>query len=65
MDATCRRCTQGMHCHGTLVRHGNGDSECTQDGCPGEIVVHDFVVDCFEVFAICCEPLPLSALLAS
>ncbi len=49
--AACSMCTDGLlHCHGTAVRHEDGDIECLV-GCPGEVAVHAFVIDCMELQA--------------
>ena len=44
-----------LHCHAVLVRHEDGSVECTDENCPGEVVAHDFVLDCAEAAARCCE----------
>ena len=51
----CRRCTELLlHCHGTLVRHGDGTVECTEPECGGDAAMHEFAVSCEEVQATCC-----------
>ena len=53
--ASCRRCaTDLVHCHGTLVRHAEGDVECSDPGCAGRVAVHDFVIRCADVETGCC-----------
>ena len=44
-----------LHCHGVVVRHEGGSVECADGSCPGDLVLHDFVVDCAELGARCCE----------
>jgi len=51
----CRRCADLLlHCHGTLVRHGDGTTECTEPDCGGDAALHEFAVSCEEVQASCC-----------
>jgi hypothetical protein len=54
--APCRRCeTDLLHCHGTLVRHGEGEVECSDPRCAGRLAVHDFVIVCDDVQSGCCR----------
>lgn len=51
----CRRCSgEVLHCHGTVVRHDDGSWECSEHECAGEVIGHDFVLVCAEVWAGCC-----------
>jgi hypothetical protein len=51
----CRRCEDDvLHCHGTLVRHGDGGWECSAEGCTGDAVGHDFVLVCADLWSGCC-----------
>ncbi len=57
--ARCRRCeTDLVHCHGTLVRHGDGEVECSNPRCAGRVAVHDFVIVCEDVQSGCCRERP-------
>jgi len=44
----CPSCTARLdHCHGTLVTHSDGYSECTDPRCPDLAQVrHTLVIDC-------------------
>jgi hypothetical protein len=51
----CRRCQiDVLHCHGTLVRHGDGGWECSVSDCTGDAVTHDLVLVCCDLWAGCC-----------
>lgn len=53
--AGCRRCEiDVLHCHGTLVRHDDGSWECSVPDCAGEVTMHDFVLECGDVWSGCC-----------
>lgn len=41
------------HCHGSLIHHAYQATECTEDGCPGEVLPHSFAVDCEAVGCRC------------
>lgn len=50
------RCCEGAsaHCHGVLVRHGDGREECTEDpGCDAGAPTHEWAVGCAEVGCPC------------
>ena len=52
----CRRCTELLlHCHGTLIRHGDGTFECTEPDCGGDAALHEYAVSCDEMQASCCD----------
>lgn len=52
----CRACRAELeHCHGTLIHHGHQATECTEDGCPGEVLTHSFALDCEAVGCRCAE----------
>jgi hypothetical protein len=49
---TCER--ELLHCHGAVVRHGDGRAECTEAvGCDGDLVIHDVEVPCTEIGGAC------------
>ncbi len=52
----CMRCERDLdHCHGTLVVHVDGGSDCTEPGCDDlDGVRHTLVVDCGSVLAHGC-----------
>ncbi|HEY6796597.1 MAG TPA: hypothetical protein VI248_18125, partial [Kineosporiaceae bacterium] len=51
----CRRCEiDVLHCHGTLVRHDDLGWECSAGECTGDVVVHDLVLVCHDLWAGCC-----------
>lgn len=45
---SCESCTGDLiHCHGTLVIHADGTTECTDDGCPGaHLALHELRLVC-------------------
>jgi hypothetical protein len=51
----CRECLAGLeHCHGTIIRHWQHRSECTEEDCISpELFPHTFVVDCDAVDCDC------------
>ena len=52
----CRDCQAGLeHCHGTLIHHVWQAAECTEDGCPGEMLPHSFALDCEAVGCRCAQ----------
>jgi len=53
----CRDCRAGLdHCHGTIIRHWLGRSECTEADCTvPELFAHTFVIDCDAVGCGCAE----------
>lgn len=52
----CRDCRAGLeHCHGTLIHHVQQAAECTEDGCPGEVLPHSFALDCEAVGCRCAQ----------
>ena len=57
MSTGCRECRDGLdHCHGTMIRHLLGRSECTESDCVApELFTHTFVVDCDAVGCDCAE----------
>ncbi|MGV7631318.1 hypothetical protein B4U45_13695 [Mycobacterium persicum] len=57
MSTVCRDCRTGVyHCHGTVIRHDLGRTECTENDCDGpEISVHGFVIDCDAVGCRCAD----------
>ncbi|BBZ36661.1 hypothetical protein MCNF_52660 [Mycolicibacterium confluentis] len=67
MGARCRACdADEAHCHGTLIVHGAGRPECTEDGCgTPELTMHTFVVDCDVVACECGQPIGSGARFAS
>lgn len=49
------------HCHGTLVVHAQGNTECTDPGCDDvDQLRHDLLVDCAALTTGCCEPVPVA-----
>jgi hypothetical protein len=58
----CRRCEVDLtHCHGTFVRHEGGEWECSVPDCGGEVLAHDFVLTCADVWGACCvDVLPVA-----
>jgi len=50
-----RCCQEALaHCHGVLVRHGDGRHECTEDpACGAGTSTHDWAVACAEVGCPC------------
>lgn len=56
MEDNCRACRAGLdHCHGTLIHHVLHAPECTEDGCPAEVLPHSFAVDCESVGCRCAQ----------
>ena len=54
MSSECRECLAGLgHCHGTVIHHATGRTECTEPGCETPEVVHAFTVDCDAVGCAC------------
>jgi hypothetical protein len=51
----CTDCHDELeHCHGVLVRHGDGDLECIEDAdCAGGAPTHGWALDCTEVGCAC------------
>lgn len=41
------------HCHGTLIEHGDGSTECTEDCATPHPIRHAMVIDC-EAFTPLC-----------
>jgi hypothetical protein len=62
--AGCADCTQDLeHCHGTLIRHPDGFTECADDpGCGCGVDLHVFGICCDETGCLCAEPEPASLL---
>lgn len=49
------------HCHGTLVVHVDGGTECTDPACDDvDQVRHGLLVDCMALAAGCCAPVGLA-----
>jgi hypothetical protein len=43
------------HCHGTLVAHGDGTLDCTDDGCSlADPIRHSLIIECATVIGGCC-----------
>jgi hypothetical protein len=61
MSNGCRDCRAGLeHCHGTLIDHALGGSECTERDCTGSgLVSHAFAVGCGAVGCGCGEPVAI------
>lgn len=55
MSSECRDCLAGLrHCHGTVVHHAAGRTECTEPGCETpEVVLHAFTIDCDAIGCAC------------
>ena len=51
----CTDCHDELeHCHGVLVRHGDGHLECVEEAaCTGGGPAHDWAVPCAEVGCRC------------
>jgi hypothetical protein len=47
----CQDCGADLdHCHGTLVVHGDGTSDCTDAACGGaDPMRHSLIIDCLAV----------------
>lgn len=54
MMADCDKCTELIHCHGTLVLHADGGSECTEPDCSADAFAHEFVLLCSDVGGCAC-----------
>lgn len=54
-NTSCADCAGGLdHCHGTMIAHRDGATECTEPNCvPADLVRHALVVDCSEVDGGC------------
>ena len=54
MSSECRECLAGLgHCHGTVIHHAAGRTECTEPGCETPEVVHAFTIDCDAIGCAC------------
>ncbi|MGH3437240.1 MAG: hypothetical protein ACRDRN_12315 [Sciscionella sp.] len=55
MDTVCADCTNEIdHCHGTLVIHGGGLTECHEPECANlDPARHALRIDCHEVDRDC------------
>jgi hypothetical protein len=54
MSSDCRACLGGLeHCHGTVIRHALGRSDCTEVDCETPEVVHAFSIDCDALGCAC------------
>lgn len=63
-NTSCADCAEGLdHCHGTVIAHRDGATECTEPNCaPADPVRHALVVDCADVDGGCAciaEQVPL------
>lgn len=57
-EPDCVACARDLdHCHGTLVVHAHGGTECTDPACDDvDQARHDLLVDCAALPSGCCEP---------
>jgi hypothetical protein len=57
MSMGCRDCRAGLdHCHGTIIHHVLGRSECTEADCVApELFTHTFIIDCDAIGCGCAE----------
>ena len=67
---TCRDCREGLeHCHGVLVVHPDGASDCAEErSCGAVLALHEWQVSCDEVGCPCSrspESAPLPAYLVA
>lgn len=55
IDSRCMSCSADLdHCHGTLVLHGDHNTECTDFTCvDADFARHTLVVDCVEIVGGC------------
>jgi hypothetical protein len=63
----CTRCGVGLdHCHGTLVFHDDGATECMDESCRDlDRLRHDLVTGCDEIVGGCaCTESPALAAVA-
>jgi hypothetical protein len=53
----CADCGAGFdHCHGTLVAHSDGTSDCTDAACDStDPMRHALIIDCVMVTGGCCD----------
>jgi hypothetical protein len=54
MSTECRECLAALgHCHGTVIHHAAGRTECTEPGCETPEAVHSFTIDCDTIGCAC------------
>jgi hypothetical protein len=60
MSTGCRDCRAGLdHCHGTIIHHPVGRSECTEADCVApELFLHTFFIDCDVIGCGCADAEP-------